>query len=436
MEEMIVRSPTSRNRRRRGTRSMYGVIAFAMLLAMCIGMSGAHADDDDDDDGPRGFRIPSFGRLAPFIGNLRPGHPRRSRVEMVVVGLDEEKRREIERRGFRISATAYSALLGDEIARVEAPAGQSLRRALRTVRTFAGNVTAEPNDLYRRHAFSRYRTAGQLCGERCEAFALTSWLPSLMRCSVEPTIGVVDTQVDATHQSLLGAKLTTKSLRRADRRPSDPAHGTGVVSLLVGQPDTAVIGIVPAARVLAADAFHRARQGDTADTFDLIASLDWLADGGVQIINMSLSGPDNPAVEKAIGATLARGIAVVAAVGRPEGRSTGYPARYDGVLAVSAVDMLLRPSRLSMRGSHVAFAAPGVGLTVAGARGALTRVDGTSFAAPFVTAALALQMGRGRSPGDAAQAVTTTAKDLGAPGRDPVFGWGLVQYANIPDCGG
>jgi hypothetical protein len=251
-----------------------------------------------------------------------------------------------------------------------------------------------------------------------------------------PTIGVVDTQVDATHQSLVGAKLTTKSFRRADRRPSDPAHGTGVVSLLVGQPDTAVIGIVPTARVLAADAFHRARQADTADTFDLIASLDWLADGGVQIINMSLSGPDNPTLEKAIGATLARGIAVVAAVGRPEGRSTGYPARYDGVLAVSAVDMLLRPSRLSMRGSHVAFAAPGVGLTVAGARGALTRVDGTSFAAPFVTAALALQMGRGRSPADAAQSVTTTAKDLGAPGRDPVFGWGLVQYANIPDCGG
>ena len=89
-----------------------------------------------------------------------------------------------------------------------------------------------------------------------------------------------------------------------------------------------------------------------------------------------------------------------------------------------------------MRGSHVAFTAPGVGLTVAGPRGALTRVDGTSFAAPFLTAALALQMGRGRSPADAAQSVATTAKDLGAPGRDPAFGWGLVQYANIPDCGG
>lgn len=434
---MIARSrPISRNRSRHGMRSMFGVITLAVLLAVCMGVEGAHADDDDDDDdGRRGFRIPSFGRLAPFIGNLRSGRPGRPRVEIVVFGLDEDKRREIERRGFRISATAYSALLGSEMARVEAPAGQSIRRALRTVRTFAGNATAEPNDLYRRHVFSRHRTAGQLCGERCDAFALTSWLPSLMQCSLGATIGVVDTQVDATHQSLVGAKLTTKSLSRTDRRPSDPAHGTGVVSLLIGQPSTAVVGIVPSARVLAADAFHGARQGDAADTFDLIASLDWLAEGGVRIINMSLSGPASPALEKAIGATLARGIALVAAVGRPDGRSAGYPARYDGVLAVSAVDMLLRPSRLSIRGSHVALAAPGVGLTVASARGALARVDGTSFAAPFVTAALALQMGRGRSPVDAAQSVTTTARDLGAPGRDPVFGWGLVQYANIPDCG-
>ena len=433
---MIARScPASRNRGPRGRRLIYG-ITFVVLLAMCIGAGKAQADDDDDDDGRRGFRIPSFSRIVPFLGRLRPEQPRRSRVEIVVVGLDGEGRREIERRGFRISATAYSPLLSGDIARVEAPAGQSLRRALRTVRTLAGNVTAEPNDLYRRHAFSRYRTAGQVCGERCEAFTLTSWLPNLIQCNVAATIGVVDTQVDAAHPSLVGARLTTRSLRRADRRPSDPAHGTGVVSLLVGQPGTAVVGIVPTARVLAADAFHRTRQGDTADTFDLIVSLDWLADGGVQIVNMSLSGPANPALEKAIEATVARGIGVVAAVGRPEERSAGYPARYDGVLAVSAVDMLLRPSRLSMRGPHVAFAAPGVGLTVAGARGALTRVDGTSFAAPFVTAALVLQMGRGRSPGDAAQAVTTTAKDLGAPGRDPVFGWGLVQYANIPDCGG
>ncbi len=433
---MIVRPwPTSRNRGPRARRCIYS-ITFAVVLAVCMGAGDALADDDDDDDGPRGFRVPSFGRIVPFLGQLRSGRPRRARVEIVVVGLDAEEQREIERRGFRISAKANSGLLGGEIARVEAPAGQSLRRALRTVRTFAGNVTAEPNDLYRRHVFSRYRAAGQLCGERCEAFALTAWLPSLMQCSVGAAIGVVDTQVDATHQSLVGAKLTTKSLRRADRRPSDPAHGTGVVSLLVGQPGTVVVGIVPTARVLAADAFHRTRQGDTADTYDLITSLDWLADGGVQIINMSLSGPANQALEKAIDATLARGIGVVAAVGRPGEQRTGYPARYDGVLAVSAVDMLLRPSRLSMRGPHVAYAAPGVGLTVAGARGDLARVDGTSFAAPFVTAALALQMGRERSTAEAAQSLTATAKDLGAPGRDPVFGWGLVQYANIPDCGG
>lgn len=410
-----------------------------VLVAMCAYVGTARADDDDDDGPSRGLRVPSFGRIAPFLGNLpRLGQSRRSRprarAEMVVIGLNVEERRELERRGFRMSASVNSALLRGDIARVEGPPGQSLRGALRVVRLVATDVTAEGNDLYRRHTFSRYRAAGQPCGERCEAFALTSWLPSLTRCSTSSVIGIIDTQVDATHQSLVGAKLTTKSMRRADRSASDPAHGTGVVSLLVGQPGTAVVGIVPTARVLAADAFHRSRQSDTADTFDLVASLDWLSESGAQIINMSLSGPANTVLEKAIDATLARGIGIVAAAGRPEGKSMGYPARYNGVVAVSAVDMLLRPSRLSMRGSHVAFAAPGVGLTVAGARADLTKVDGTSFAAPFVTAALALQMGGGRSPADAAQSVTTAAKDLGAPGRDPIFGWGLVQYVNVPGC--
>ncbi len=425
---------------------MSGRIGILACLATALAAASLFADRaraDDDDDGPsiRGFRGPSIGRIIPFIGNLprfgqsgRANRRSRARPEIVVVGLSPDDRRELERRGYRVSASATSALLRAEIARIEAPPGVSLRNALRAVRTVAADAIAESNDLYRRHAFSRYRTAGQMCGERCEAFALTSWIPKLTQCSSTAVIGVIDTHVDASHPSLAGAKITVKSLRRGDRSPSDPAHGTGVVSLFVGQPGTPVVGIVPKAQVLAADAFHRVSRSDSADTFDLLSSLDWLSENGARIINMSLSGPANPVLEKAVRATLDRGITIVAAAGRPEGRNMGYPARYDGVLAVSAVDALLRPSRLSMRGAHVALAAPGVGLTVAGARDGLAKVDGTSFAAPFVTAALALQMGGGHAPAVAAERVTTVAKDLGAPGRDPVFGWGLVQYVNVPGC--
>ena len=255
-----------------------------------------------------------------------------------------------------------------------------------------------------------------------------------MACAVAPRIGVIDTAVDARHPSLAGAQLTTTTVRRQDRRPSDPSHGTGVVSLLVGQPGTGIVGVLPRARVLAVDAFHRAGNGDAADVFDLIAALDWLVDQGAGVINLSFSGPANPLMAEAVARVTSKGLSVVAAAGRPDGGATGYPARYPNVLAVSAVDVRLRPSRLSSRGAHISFAAPGVGLIVAAPRGGHRQVDGTSFAAPFVTAALAMGLGSKGSHSDVAAHLRAQAKDLGAPGRDPVFGWGLVQFAPSPQC--
>jgi hypothetical protein len=306
--------------------------------------------------------------------------------------------------------------------------------ALQLVRRLAPGARAARNDLFRRFAFSRYRPAGDLCGERCEYFALTAWQPALMSCAIAPRIGVIDTRVDTSHPSLVGADLKTTTVRRQDRPPSDAAHGTGVVSLLVGQPGTPVVGVVPRAPVLAVDAFHRAGNGDAADVFDLVAALDWLVEQRASVINLSFSGPANPVMAEAVARLTAGGVSVVAAAGRPDGSGSGYPARYDGVLAVSAVDVRMRPSRLSSRGAHIDFAAPGVGLIVASSRGGQRSVDGTSFAAPFVAAALAMSLGGSESPADAAARLRTRAKDLGAPGRDSIFGWGLVQYDRPPNC--
>ncbi|MBN9280293.1 MAG: S8 family serine peptidase, partial [Hyphomicrobium sp.] len=94
----------------------------------------------------------------------------------------------------------------------------------------------------------------------------------------------------------------------------------------------------------------------------------------------------------------------------------------------------LRPSRLSSRGAHISFAAPGVGLVVAAPRSSHRRVDGTSFAAPFVTAALAMSLGGKGSGAEAVGRLRAQAKDLGAPGHDPIFGWGLIQFETPKGC--
>jgi subtilisin family serine protease len=105
-----------------------------------------------------------------------------------------------------------------------------------------------------------------------------------------------------------------------------------------------------------------------------------------------------------------------------------YPAAWPGVIAVTAVDGRLNVYREANRGDYVELAAPGVDIWAAraGAGGAYYR--GTSFAAPYVTAAMAAGQRRGNSSrsGDR-QRLRQQARDLGEPGKDPVFGFGLLQ---------
>jgi subtilisin family serine protease len=130
---------------------------------------------------------------------------------------------------------------------------------------------------------------------------------------------------------------------------------------------------------------------------------------------------------------LGQGHILVAAAGNGgPGAPPVYPAAYPGVIAVTALDGRLKPFRRANRGDYVQFAAPGVDLVVADTRGRQNRQSGTSLAAPFVTAFLAAEAEQGTdgstTPLDALRA---KARDLGMPGRDPVFGWGLVQAPTI-----
>ncbi len=358
-------------------------------------------------------------------------------TEIVASGLDEAAIATLSQRGFAALSQRQSVLLNSSVVRLAVPEGQSVGRALRTVRSVGGSTAlATQNDFYRRLLLA-YNPAGQGCGSTCETFAITEWTESVGSCSANARIGIVDTGIDPSHPSLQGAKLNIRSVRSADRPASDTEHGTAVASLLVGQRNGLVAGLAPKAELFAADAFHGSGPSSAADAFDLIAALDWLSDENIKLVNLSLSGPDNALLRSAIAAAQQRGMRLVAAAGKPgQNSDNGFPARYAGVIAVSAVDTRLRPSRHSIRGQHIAFAAPGVGIVVAAPNGKLRTAEGTSFAAPFVTAAFAVAGGKAEmaEPIDTIVRLATTAKDLGAPGRDSIFGWGLIQFAGLPTC--
>ena len=152
----------------------------------------------------------------------------------------------------------------------------------------------------------------------------------------------------------------------------------------------------------------------------------------VDVINISLTGPYNTLLEKVINAAQRVNIPVVAAAGNSgPGAAPHFPAAYEGVFAVTAVDVRLRPYVYANRGNYISFAAPGVGVWTPTEEGG-TYQDGTSFAAPFVTAAIAsMQSRQYRMIADLNTQLVNSAVDLGAPGKDPLFGWGLLQAKGI-----
>lgn len=245
------------------------------------------------------------------------------------------------------------------------------------------------------------------------------------------TIGMLDGPVNTRHPAFAETPLKQKAFVT---RPSerDRAHGTAIASLLVGRTQDWQ-GLVPGAELYVASVFsEQAQYGSIATTQSLITALDWLVSQPVDIINISLAGPANQTLEAVLQQIRARGILPVAAVGNAGPLADPqYPAAYPTVVAVTAVDRALDLYPYAVRGDHLDFAAYGVNLTAASGDDGFTRVSGTSFAAPVVTALLARHLADTGSLAQALQALSEDTMDLGEPGKDPLFGQGLPGKSQL-----
>lgn len=253
-------------------------------------------------------------------------------------------------------------------------------------------------------------------------------------------LGLVDGGVGTTQSVFKGIAIHQYGCGGA-LLPS--AHGTEVASLMVGR-SARFGGAAPGADLYAADVYCNEPAGGAVDA--IAAALAWLAGQQVPVINVSLVGPPNGLLRQVIARLVARGFLIVAAVGN-DGPAAAplYPAAYPGVVGVTAVDSHRRVILEAERGPQVVFAAPGADIPAAGLGDDFEQVRGTSFAAPLVAGLLAERlrsMGGGsehpRSPGvdpaaahAAIDALAHTAIHLGTPGRNPVFGYGLVG-ADLP----
>jgi subtilisin family serine protease len=243
-----------------------------------------------------------------------------------------------------------------------------------------------------------------------------------------PRVGLIDAGVDIAHPVFHDAVIHPWGC--ADRiLPS--AHGTAVASLLVGR-GTDFHGVLAGAELYAANVYCDAPTGGAVDA--LAAAFSWLAQQRVAVINVSLVGPDNLALAQIVRALTARGYLLVAAVGNDGPAAPPlYPASYPRVIGVTGVDRHRRVLIEAARGNQVMFAAPGADMLAADIGGKYSAVRGTSFAAPIVAALLAQTVSAPDvGAGDAAiEALARQAIDLGPPGRDLTYGFGLVgaEYA-------
>jgi len=428
---------------------------------------GGDDNDDDDDDGAgmgsaggSGGGGSNFGRgtvggggdlFAPLRRLFAPAPrtpPRQARppqqialaatAEVVATGVDPAALAELLARGYRVIEERVAP--GGTALRLAVPPGLPVEAARDELRAVPG-VAADLNHFYRTEQSPVPAAAPAVCTvDPCPARVQIGWPDISARtgsCGAGVPLGMVDTGINERHDTFRGATLEVTRLMPDGLDPATAVHGTAVAALFVGDPDSRSPGLVPGARLVAVDAFHRAGTDERADAFALVAALQILADSGVRVVNLSLAGPPNEVLGAAIATlTRERDILFVAAAGNGgPAAAPQFPAAYPEVLAVTAVDRRFEPWRRAARGPHVDIAAPGVDVwTAASIRGARTKT-GTSFAAPFVSAAAALL--RDRNPAmtadEARKVLIAQASDLGPPGRDDLYGAGLLSSAGL--CG-
>lgn len=210
-------------------------------------------------------------------------------------------------------------------------------------------------------------------------------------------VAILDTGVDGTHPDLAERIAGTPinilegTLDASDTANAIDDDGDGLVDEMSGH-GTHVAGIVarvaPEASILPVRVLNSDGVGDA---FYLAAGIIYAADEGAAVINLSLgSSRESRAVEAAVAYADERGALVVAAAGNSNGSTPEYPAAYDTVLSVNAIDAKERRAGFSNYGETVDVAAPGVAIWSAAVGGGYVQWSGTSMSTPFVSGAAAL----------------------------------------------
>jgi subtilisin family serine protease len=363
-----------------------------------------------------------------------PGEPRRpsgGSGEVVVVGAAQGLPDEAARLGLEVVEHQQLGAIGAEFYRLAVPRGGTAAQVIAALRTRFPAAGIDANRVVE-------PAAGTMdSGLVPESWARSAigWAPAAPDCGRGLRIGMIDAAVDVSHPALAGQHIEYRSFHNPDRQPSEAVHGTAIAAMLIGHPShQGWGGILPGAELKAANVFEYNEEGRlVGNAVAMLKAFDWMVAEGVQVVNLSMAGQDNEALRYVIDYARKHGLVSVAAAGNWGRAEPTYPAAYDGVIAVTAFGPGGGIYKQANRGPFIDFAAPGVEMWTAVPHGGRVQ-SGTSFAVPYVTAQVAVEIAHGtaRDADEIRRVLETRVTDMGAPGRDDDYGWGFI--AGAPSC--
>lgn len=282
------------------------------------------------------------------------------------------------------------------------------------------NVNHTPNDpVYASQVYLPYMKAN------------SAW--DLSKGSASVLIAVLDTGVNTGNTDLKGISLSGYNvLDNTTNYADDHGHGTMVMSVIASKMDNGfgIAGVAPESKFLAVKVMSSSGTGTYSS---MIKGIEYATNQGAKVINMSIGGRTaSSALKLAVDSAIAKGVTIVAAAGNEGSTSLSYPAAYDNVVGVGAVDINGVKMTFSNTGTGITLVAGG-SARVATSTDYISSASGTSFAAPYVTGMVGLMyaVNPDMTPQKVMDAISQGASDLGMTGYDLTFGYGLADMEKI-----
>jgi subtilisin len=243
-------------------------------------------------------------------------------------------------------------------------------------------------------------------------------------------VAILDTGIDALHPDLASNVKGAVSFVPGETPPDGNGHGTHAAGIIAAAENgTGIIGVAPAAWLYNVKVLGNSGSGQWSW---IISGINWCISKKMDIvaIQFGLSGL-SAAAEAICNAAWGSGLMVIATagVGGPGMGTVAAPARFKNVIAVSSVDNTDTITPFSSRGPEVELCAPGINVLSTKPGGGYQSWSGTAGACAHVVGAAAVAWGSHRFAKNVEiwNLLAGTARPLGSPGWDPLYGYGRVQ---------